>query len=161
MGASDSEWEVSALSETGHVRERNEDCMTAVCLSWGQIFIVADGMGGHKGGALAADLTVRGLVKHLCRVLPGMPIMEAIRYAFERTNKIVYKKAHSGDSETKGMGSTVVVLLILGSSAFVAHVGDSRAYLYRKGHLRRLTKDHSAVQRMIDAGMLSAKEARD
>lgn len=127
----------------------------------GQVYIIADGMGGHKGGALAAELTVRGLQQHLSKTLPQLSVQQVIQAAFEQTNQTVYEKAHCGNAETEGMGSTAVLLLATGSVAHVSHVGDSRAYLYRAGRLQQLTTDHSRVQRMVAAGMLTPAEARD
>lgn len=153
--------EVGARSETGYVRGENQDRMSGIRLGDYYLYIVADGMGGHKGGALAAELTVEGLQQHVREALSQLPAPEAIKQAFERTNKGVYEKAHSGNLKVEGMGSTAVLLLISDSMARIAHVGDSRAYLYRKGRLRQLTRDHSRVQRMVDAGMLTAEQARE
>lgn len=127
----------------------------------GQVYIVADGMGGHRSGALAAELTVKGLQQYLSKVPPQLSVREAIQAAFEQTNQTVYEKAHCGDPATESMGSTAVLLLVTGSVTQVSHVGDSRAYLYRAGQLQQLTTDHSRVQRMVDAGMLTPAEARD
>jgi len=127
----------------------------------GEIYIVADGMGGHKGGGLAAQLTVDGLGRCLSQASRNERIDPALKKAFEETNQSVYDKAHSGDPATKGMGSTAVLLLISGRTAYVAHVGDSRAYLYRDGRLRRLTTDHTRAQKMIDAGILTPEDAQD
>lgn len=157
--SSPAEWEVSARSETGYIREENQDRMSGIQVQAGRVYIVADGMGGHKGGALAAELTVQSLQQHLSQALPQMPVEEAVRRAFEKANLAVYEQAHSGNPETEGMGSTAVVLLALDSVARVAHVGDSRAYLYRQGRLQPLTTDHSRVQRMVDAGVLTSEEA--
>lgn len=154
-------WEISARSETGYVREENQDRMGGFQLGLGQVYIVADGMGGHKGGALAAELTVANLQQHLSDASPQAPAEEVIRQAFEKTNALLYERAHCGDQDTEGMGAAVVLLLISGSVARVAHVGDSRAYLYRKGRLQQLTTDHTRVQRMIDAGMLTPQQARE
>jgi len=129
--------------------------------SRGQVYVIADGMGGHRGGALAAELTVQGLQQHLSKASLPVSVQEAIQAAFEQTNQTVYEKAHCGNPDTEGMGSTAVLLLITGSMAHVSHVGDSRAYLYRAGCLRQLTTDHSRVQRMVDAGMLTPAEARN
>lgn len=153
--------EVGAKSETGNVRSDNQDCMSWVSVPWGQLFIIADGMGGHAGGAEAAYLTVSGLGRYLTEVSKNLPAEEAIRSAFRETNLDVYAKAHAGDPATEGMGSTAVMLLIIDQIAKVAHVGDSRAYLYRNGKINLLTKDHTHVQRMVDAGMLTPEQARD
>ena len=153
--------EVGAKSETGYIRTDNQDCMSWVSVPWGQLFIIADGMGGHAGGAEAAYLTVNGLGRHLTEVSKNLPVEEAILSAFRKTNLDVYAKAHACDPATEGMGSTAVMLLIIDQAAKVAHVGDSRAYLYRNGKINLLTKDHTHVQRMVDAGMLTPEQARN
>ena len=153
--------EVGAISETGYVRQENQDRMSWSSVPWGQLYIVADGMGGHAGGAKAAELTTQGLEQHLLKASKDVNIEDAIYMAFEKTNKNVYDKAHVGDPKTEGMGSTAVMLLISDRIAKIAHVGDSRAYLYRKGKLHLLTKDHTQVQRMVDAGMLTPEQARN
>ena len=134
-------------------------CSTRIGL--GRLHILADGMGGHKGGALAAQLTIDGLRRDLDHAPPTASVIPLLRRAFARANQDVYQKAHSDDPETQGMGSTAVLLLIADRTAYVAHVGDSRAYLLRKGRLRRLTKDHTRAQRMVDAAVLTPEQALD
>lgn len=153
-------WEVSARSETGYVREENQDRMSRDRVGLGEAYVIADGMGGHNGGALAAELTVNAVQQSLAAAPPELTVAAAITRAFDEANRIVYERAGSGDPETEGMGSTALLLLTSGSLAYVAHVGDSRAYLYRERELRQLTTDHTRVQRMVDAGMLSAEEAQ-
>lgn len=151
--------EVGARSETGYVRNENQDRMSGTAIPLGQLFIVADGMGGHKGGALAAEHTIQGLQKHIGEAPADAAIEKVIGEAFKKTNKSVYDKAHSGNEATEGMGSTAVLLLLIGNLARVAHVGDSRAYLFRNNSLKQLTTDHTVVQKMVDAGMLKPEEA--
>lgn len=154
-------WSVGARSETGYVRDENQDRMDWIRAPFGDVYIVSDGMGGVGGGALAATLTVQAFHAHLNRVRVALTIRAAIRNAFEAANEAVYRRGQMQDPETAGMGSTAVALVATGSRIMVAHVGDSRAYLFdRSGQLSRLTKDHSPVQRMIDAGMLTAAEAQ-
>jgi serine/threonine protein phosphatase PrpC len=155
----DPEIEVAVLSEKGR-REENQDWMSWSRVSWGELFIVADGMGGHKGGALAARMTVEGLEKHLRDQPAEWPWVKAFQEAARKTNEEVYRSAHSGNPDTEKMGSTVVAALISNGRAQVGHIGDSRAYLFRNGKLRLLTKDHTIVQRMLDAGMITEDEAR-
>lgn len=152
---------VGASSETGYVRNDNQDRMSWASVPWGQLYIIADGMGGHAGGAQAAALAIHGLEQYLIAASKNVSIEEAIRVAFEKTNLEVYNKANSGDPATDGMGSTAVMLLISDHIAKIAHVGDSRAYLYRNGKLRLLTKDHTQVQRMVDADILTLEQARN
>lgn len=153
--------EVGASTETGYVRKENQDRMSWAQIPWGQLYIIADGMGGHAGGSRAAELTIRRLEKYLSGASINLSIEKAIRNAFEKTNRDVYDQAHAGDPTTEGMGSTAVMLVIRGQIAKIAHVGDSRAYLYRKGKLQRLTKDHTQVQRMVDGGILTPEQARN
>src|SRR5271165_1457024 len=151
--------EVAVASEQGR-RDENQDSMSWKRVRWGELFIVADGMGGYKGGAIASKMTVEGVEKHLTETLE-VRFEDALQEAVRRVNEQIYREAHSGNSETESMGSTVVVALIAKEGLQVGHVGDSRAYLFRNGRLVRLTKDHTAVQRMLDAGMLTAEEARN
>lgn len=152
---------VGARSETGKVREDNQDRMTRTQVPLGDLYIVADGMGGYKGGALAAQLTIQIVEEQLRAVPAGSPPEAAITAAIEAANVRVNAEATSGNPETEKMGSTIVLLLVTGGLAYVAHVGDSRAYLVRRGRLKLLTHDHTAVQRMIDARILSEEQAED
>jgi protein phosphatase len=159
MNSHKAQLEVGAQSETGYVRSENQDRMSGTQVPLGQLYIVADGMGGHKGGALAAELTVQGLQQYIGEASAYASVEEAIQTAFTKTNDTVYRQAHAGDPATEDMGSTAVLVLISGQVARVAHVGDSRAYLYRKGRLKQLTTDHTIVQKMVEAGMLKPAEA--
>ena len=150
---------LGARSETGYVRDENQDKMSCVRAPFYDVYIVSDGMGGHKGGATAAELTVEILGQNLSGIDSNESAAATIQHAFDEANRVVYERGHCGDPEIEGMGATAVVLLVGNSEVAVAHVGDSRAYLYRSGELRRLTKDHSRVQRMVEAGILSAAEA--
>lgn len=151
--------ETAARSVTGNVRKENQDRMSGMATPLGQLYIVADGMGGHKGGALAAEMTVHGLQNYIATTKDSASVDKIIGDAFKNTNKTVYEQAHSGDVTTEGMGSTAVLVLIQGNIANVAHVGDSRAYLFRNNRLQQLTTDHTVVQRMVEAGMLQAEDA--
>ena len=161
MNSDSARLEVGALSETGFVRDENQDRMSWSPVPLGQLYIVADGMGGHNAGALAAEIAVQELQRHISQAAAGEPVEQVIDSAFKKANETVYAKAHSGDPATEGMGTTAVLLLISGQVANLAHVGDSRAYLYRNGTLAQLTTDHTVVQRMVQAGMLKPEEAAD
>ena len=113
--------EVGARSETGYAREENQDRMSGTEVPLGHLFIVADGMGGHKGGALAAQLAVQELARHIKEAALKEPVEQVIRGAFTKANEAIYQKAHSGDSTCEGMGTTAVLVLISGKG------GQSRA----------------------------------
>jgi len=152
--------EVAVSSEKG-LREENQDWLSWTETPRGELFIVADGMGGYKGGARAAKMTVDLVEKYLQEAPADVPFGKALDDAVRRTNLEVHKAAHSGDPDTENMGSTVVIALVADGKVQVGHVGDSRAYLYNKGRLRRLTRDHTRVQQMIDAEMITRKQARN
>jgi protein phosphatase len=159
-GSHQPSWQIGVLSEKGPVREENQDRMCGIKVKLGQVYIVADGMGGHKGGARAAQLVVDELCRTMQETSSGVRIPDALHRAFSKTNYRVYQ-AHPGNRATHRMGATAVVLLINKNTAYVAHVGDSRAYLYRDGRLRLLTRDHTRAERMVAAGVLAPEQARE
>ncbi len=154
---------VGARSEKGR-RDENQDKMTAFSTSLGTFYIVADGMGGHRGGAAASHKVVEGYRAHLSSFHEGMEFARILQHATELTNADILAEGRSGDPSVAGMGSTVVMAMLrsapAGMEILTAHVGDSRAYLLRDGTLTQLTHDHSAVQRMVDEQMISAEVAR-
>lgn len=131
MDSDSARLEVGALSETGYVREENQDRMSATSVPLGHVYIVADGMGGHKGDAMAAQLAVQELTRQIKEAPVAESVEQVIKAAFKKANEAIYEKGHSGDPEIDGMGTTAVLLLISARVARLAHVGDSRAYLYR------------------------------
>lgn len=152
---------VGAKSHVGNVRSENQDLMSRFTSPFGEVFIVADGMGGHQGGETAAQMTVEGFDRELRNAPPQSSVADALMSAAQRTNERIYELANSDDPTIAKMGSTVVLAVINGNQMWVGHAGDSRAYLYREGKLARLTKDHSMVQKMIDHEMLTEEQARD
>jgi len=159
------------LTDVGQRRDHNEDSLLvdeALAL-----FVVADGMGGHAGGATASRLaveTIRGELQALKASKPELfgseaegeenPLPDALGRAVERAGAVIFEAAQA-DSELTGMGTTVTAALIDGRSAFVAHVGDSRAYLLRGGHIYQVTQDHSLVAEQLRVGAISEEEARN
>lgn len=141
----------AADTHVGHVREHNEDAHAvhpgAGCL------IVADGMGGHAAGEIASRVAVATVEAALLRADPESPID-----ALVEANDAVGMAAADGRG-MPGMGCTVVACQLVDGLVVVAWVGDSRAYLLRDGGLAQLTHDHSYVQTLVDAGVISAPEA--
>jgi len=127
----------------------------------GEVFIVADGMGGHRGGATAAMMTIEGFERYLREPRAPAPAPSVLQDAARLTNAEIHRLAHSGDPAIAGMGSTLALALVSGRSLIIGHAGDSRAYLFRQGRLKRLTRDHSRVQKMIDHRILTEEEARE
>ncbi|MEZ5796368.1 MAG: protein phosphatase 2C domain-containing protein [Paracoccaceae bacterium] len=140
-----------ALTHRGCVRSANEDAILAD--PSGVLWAVADGMGGHEGGAVAADLVVDSLAE----IDDDAPPAEALESAIEAANARVRQAARDRGART--MGATVVALFIVHGIAHVAWAGDSRAYLMRGRRLRMLTHDHTVVQDMVDRGELARDAA--
>lgn len=158
------QWVLGARSETGYVRSANEDRMGFTRTPFGNVYVVSDGMGGYRGGALAAELTVNTLQQRLGALSPEpASYPDRVREAFAAANQAVFDRRHAGDPETRNMGATGVVLVTAGARALVGHVGDSRAYLmqHRGRRLQQLTRDHTRVQKLVDAGMLTLAQAAD
>ncbi|MGJ7506612.1 protein phosphatase 2C domain-containing protein [Variovorax sp. GT1P44] len=143
------------------MRKANEDRMGWTPTAFGDVYVVSDGMGGHLGGALAAELTVRSLQESLARIPPdSLRFTDGVREAFAAANEEVHSRRNPNDPETSEMGATAVALITSDRRFMVAHVGDSRAYLWRRrAGLRQLTRDHTRVQRMMDGGLLTPEQA--
>lgn len=150
-----------ALTDVGRKREHNEDSF--LCAPEVGLFAVADGMGGHQAGERASRMAVERLREGLS--LPPLDasrdeVLAALRGAMAHAGAAIFDAAQR-DPDLQGMGTTLTALLLHGRRAFVAHVGDSRAYLYRDGKVLQLTDDHSWVQEQVRAGLLTAREARE
>jgi protein phosphatase len=124
----------------------------------GQLFIVADGMGGHAGGKEASAMAVR-FVHEVYFSDPDPDIAACLRRAFATANERIYQRANSS-AELHGMGTTCTALVLQGERACIAHVGDSRAYRITKSQIALLTHDHTKVAEMQRLGILTAEEAR-
>ena len=147
-------------SHKGMVRSINQDSFGSAKNSWGEFFIVADGMGGHKGGEVASKM----VVNHLCEAFKleqnGDDPARFFQSTIQSANQAVLEKAKD-DSEYEGMGTTVVCVVIKGNDAYFAHVGDSRIYLFRYSKPIFITKDHSVVQDLLDKGLITPAEAKN
>jgi len=152
----------SAETHVGKVRPENEDSYFADPEPG--IFLVSDGMGGHRGGALASGIVVEDLPVMIENAL------DKLRVGNPRTVKSILEKAIAeqskqvqleGTSESgyKDMGATLVVVLLRKGRCFIANIGDSRAYRLRKGRLVQLTRDHSVVSELIEKGHIEPEEA--
>jgi protein phosphatase len=136
-------------TDKGRIRDSNEDGYVVDRRL--QLFAVADGMGGHRGGEVASATALEAL---RAAVASGTGLGDAITSA----NAAVHSKS-LGDDELAGMGTTLTAMVPDGHGALVGHVGDSRAYLLRDGELRQLTNDHSLVEEFVREGRLTEQEA--
>jgi serine/threonine protein phosphatase PrpC len=172
---------VAGRSDIGRSRKNNEDALVVATLAGGSLLrgdalrgrfdvgergvllAVSDGMGGAKAGEVASALVVESLARAMVDAAVDAPADAIIKEAVQKAHHAVWEAAHHAGRE--GMGATLTAVFIQarrsGATAFIAEVGDSRAYLLRAGTITRLTKDQSYVQLLVDAGALDAKEVAD
>jgi serine/threonine protein phosphatase PrpC len=144
-----------ALSHTGKVRSNNQDSGYA----GSNLFVVADGMGGHAGGDVASSLAIRHL-EDLDRPFASTAEAErTLRDTITETAADLIDMV-ARKPELSGMGTTVSALVMVEEYAVIAHIGDSRVYLLRDGQLTQITADHTFVQRLVDSGRITVEEAR-
>ena len=149
------------ITDVGQRRVTNQDFVFRSDEPVGNLpnlFIVADGMGGHRAGDYASHYTVETLVKDITEDREKNPI-KIIRKAIEEANEKVLEKSLS-EEELAGMGTTVVVATVIGHYLYVANVGDSRLYLITD-KIRQITKDHSLVEEMVRIGEINREQARN
>jgi protein phosphatase len=179
--------EFGALSHVGNVRSCNEDhflisrlCKSLQVLrtnlphgdSWrvadeeGYLMAVADGMGGRPGADRVSALVVERVerfvletLKWFSRLEDDSGVMDELRGALERIDQTVISAARA-DRTLAGVGTTLTTATSFGADLFIVHVGDSRAYLYREGRLRQLTRDHTLVQQMVETGLIRPEQVK-
>ena len=153
-----------AKSDVGKVRELNEDSFyISDSLDEIQLYILADGMGGYKGGEVASKLAIQSAKNYIESNFKQIEkdkdsIIQLVGSSVEYANMIVYEKSKEND-ELNGMGTTLDVCLIYNNRVFIGHVGDSRVYRIRKEFMRKLTQDHSYVQKLVKDGTITKEEA--
>ncbi len=157
--------EVAELTDVGRRRDSNEDNMTRlvpkdpkVLERKGAIFVVADGMGGHAAGEVASEIAVEA-IRETYYEAESDDVAEVLVQAIKQANQVIYDRA-TEQAGRAGMGTTCVTVVVRGSLAYIANVGDSRVYLIREGQIRQLTHDHSWVAEQVRAGMLTDEQAR-
>ncbi len=165
---------VGRRTDVGQLRELNEDSLLTLDLVWSNksvsrpvgLFVVADGMGGHEGGEIASGLLVRAVAQHAASEL--MPRTTAaggepmdygawLTAAIQAGNVEVYERSQTAGND---MGTTVVAALVAGNEAYVAHVGDSRAYRINADGIEQITVDHSLVESLVASNQITREEAR-
>lgn len=156
--------EAFAKSDIGKARDMNQDYYyISPENSELQLYILADGMGGYKGGEVASRLATISAKSYIESNFVNIikekeEILNLIKSSMEYANMVVYEKSKE-DEELEGMGTTLEVCLIYNNKAYIGHVGDSRIYRIRKDIIRRLTLDHSYVQKLIKDGTITKEEA--
>ncbi|QEH33248.1 Serine/threonine phosphatase stp [Aquisphaera giovannonii] len=180
----------AGATHPGRIRERNEDQYLIAKLAKsmricgsslpeaetikfsdeeGYLLMVADGMGGVAGGKEASTLAVRTVESFVLDAVKWFlhgdgheqsALSAELRHALQRADRDILQKAEM-EPRLHGMGTTLTVAYSVGDDMFIAHAGDSRAYLYRGGHLERMTSDHTLVQLLVDHGELSPEDAKE
>lgn len=154
--------EIASLTDPGQVRTQNEDAIAH--LDALGLAILADGMGGYNAGEVASGMAIALLKSELELALPGLNeradlMHQTLAQAITAANRSIYKMAASRQQYT-GMGTTLVLTVLRDQTLTVAHLGDSRLYRMRATELRQVTQDHSMLQEQINAGVLTAEQAR-
>lgn len=144
-------------------KQVNEDSCGERKTAFGHLVVVCDGMGGHSGGLEASQAALAAIYRTFDVAETNAPVREVLRLAIQHANEMVYKLAppsRLGDDLSRP-GSTVVAMVIHPHGAEIGHVGDSRCYRVRGHTIEAMTKDHSIVQEMVDAKMLTPEQAKD
>ena len=152
------EYKAFALTNVGKVRKNNEDSYFSTDRDG--VFIVADGMGGHKAGEVASGMAKEIISSKLLGLTSADNLENSIREAFLEANEKVRTTAKES-ADREGMGSTCVLLMLREQNFYLAHVGDSRIYMFRKGDLKQMTRDHSFVEELFIRGLISEAEKAD
>ena len=154
---------ICACSDVGKVREINQDAYFYIEDELLPIFIIADGMGGHKAGEVASNTAISTIVSHYEEnkqkmIEKEVCVPEFINKSIELANEKLIEESE-GDEELKGMGTTITMCIVLETELYIGHVGDSRAYLLRDEKLTQLTQDHSLVGELLRTGSITKEEA--
>jgi protein phosphatase len=169
--------DVAGVTSIGRERRRNEDSFLVQHLTWSDLnqnhqlalLIVADGMGGHAGGDQAARLALRSIGTSLAPVLTSAlstqqrevtraGLAKSIDLAIKEANRVV-QQAATTDPRLKGMGATAAVVVVWNGRVVIGHVGDCRVFHQHAAGLKQVTRDQTLVNRMVELGQLSPKEA--
>lgn len=152
-----------AITDIGRKRELNEDYIYTSGQPIGalpNLFIVADGMGGHKAGDYASMHTVDRFVEVIRELGEEHGVQDAINEAVTAANAYIYQRSRE-NSNLSGMGTTLVLASCIGNEAIVANIGDSRLYLVNDDGMTQITRDHSLVEEMVTLGGIDREMARN
>ncbi len=153
-----------AKSDVGKVREMNQDSFyISNSLDEVQLYMLADGMGGYNGGEIASKLAIQTAKSYIENNFKEVPkdrdsIIQLLGSSMEYANMVVYEKSKE-NPELEGMGTTLEICLIYNNKVYIGHIGDSRIYRIRKEIIRKLTQDHSYVQKLVKDGTITKEEA--
>lgn len=153
-----------AKTDIGKMRNMNQDCIYVSTDEDNlKLYILADGMGGYNGGEVASRLAVESAKNYIKSYFSSIQlekesIMQFLKEAIEFANKEVYQRSRE-EKELEEMGTTLEICLIYANKVYIAHVGDSRVYRIRKDFIRKLTTDHSYVEKLVKDGTITREQA--
>jgi len=150
--------ETVARTDVGRVRDHNEDSVMAADCAGGALVAVADGMGGHRAGDVASEVALEAFAGAVEDGLTGTAVPDVLTAAAVDADEAVSDRAES-DPGAASMGTTLVGAYVEGDAATVVNVGDSRAYHVTDDAIEQVTVDHSAVQQLVDSGVIAPEEA--
>ena len=148
----------SMLSDKGNVRSFNEDYAKYLETKEYNIYVVADGMGGHNAGEVASKMAADGIIEYISNNISNEKHEEILKNAINKVNLDIFNASKEKD-ECHGMGTTITACLVIGKEVIVANVGDSSSHIIRGNSLIKITKDHSLVQELVDLGTISEIQA--
>ncbi len=149
----------ASISRIGKQRSDNEDTVGIFDYDYGKLIVLCDGLGGNKAGEIASSLAV-DTVHNEFEKSNEPDYLVRIKDSIIKANNSVFEKS-SNNQELNGMATTIEVLFLTEDTAYWGHVGDSRIYNLKNGKLKRLTKDHSLIQKLLDEGYLTVKQAEN
>ncbi|MCD8090919.1 MAG: Stp1/IreP family PP2C-type Ser/Thr phosphatase [Clostridiales bacterium] len=151
-------------SDVGMIRELNEDSVFVSNTSVGKLpnlYIVADGMGGYKGGEVASSSAINYFCEYARNYRGEDDILDIITEGVRYANRMIIRDARNDTERLGGMGTTFIALVVNDGKLHIAHVGDSRLYVADYNYIRQVTTDHSYVMELVKAGKLTKEEARN
>ncbi|MDO4369283.1 MAG: Stp1/IreP family PP2C-type Ser/Thr phosphatase [bacterium] len=152
------------LTDTGIVRDHNEDSVIILSNDEGSVLMaVADGMGGHRAGEVASSIAISSLSKRFNETFFKMNKASAVEWIKESVNEInglIFKHTEE-NPDSKGMGTTLVLSIVTDDYILFGNIGDSSGFVMKDGKIHKVTKDHTLVNLLLDAGELTAEEARN
>lgn len=152
---------VGILSDVGNIREINEDSVGYYIEKDRAIYVIADGMGGHSAGEVASKVAVDFTIEYIKGLNNITDLKNEIIIAIEKSNEEIFKLSKC-KKNLSGMGTTITACLIKEDKAIVANVGDSSCYIIDKdSKIKKITKDHSLVQQLVDTGTITEEQAKN
>ena len=157
---------VGAASDSGKIRQRNEDSYMVLYDQPGlpNVFVIADGMGGHSSGETASKLAVDHVSEYVMAnpeaFMRETEIRDSLIVMMRNTNRLIMECSETSDA-WRGMGTTLTVAVIIDAHLYIGHVGDSRIYLLDTDGMRKITRDHSYIEELVQSGEISMEQARN